>query len=118
MKFFGTVGFFETNIEISPDVFKDGIVERRYTGDILRASRNYSPSSYQNDALRLTNRISILSDLYARQNWSCIKYVIWNGAKLKVTNVEIDFPRITLEIGGVYNGNDPVRVEPETSPDL
>lgn len=115
MKFFGVIGFSEANLEVSPDVFRDGIVEKKYAGDLLRASRKFSTSENQNDEITMSNRISIIADTYARQNWDCIKYVIWNKKKMKVTNVEIDYPRITLELGGVYNGEDPVRIESETS---
>ncbi len=114
MKFQGMVGFTETNIETAPDVFEAGVIERKYTGDVINASRRFDRSEHQNDTLRLNNRISILSDLYARQNWQSILYVIWNGAKMKVESVTLDFPRITLEIGGVYNVENPVRVESGT----
>lgn len=114
MKFYGVIGFAEANLEVAPDTFRDGIVEKRYTGDLLRASRKFSPSENQNDEITLSNRISILADTYARQNWDCIKYAVWNGRRLKVTNVDIDYPRITLELGGVYNGKDPVRVESDS----
>lgn len=118
MKFFGMVGFAEANLEVVPDVFRDGIIEKKYTGDVLRSSRKFSPSEHQNDELTMSNRISIIADLYARQNWNTIKYVVWNGVKMKVTNVEIDHPRITLELGGIYNGKDPVRVESDSEEDL
>lgn len=111
MKFVGKVGFIEANIEVAPDVFRDGVVERSYVGDVIRNRRMNTPSQYQNDSFSVSNSISILSDLYARQNWDSIRYAIWNGKKLSVSNVEIDFPRITLEIGGIYNGKNPVRIE-------
>lgn len=114
MKFYGVVGFAEANLEVGPDIFRDGIVEKKYAGDLLKASRKFGASENQNDTLNLSNRISILADTYARRNWDCIKYVIWNNKKLKVTNVDIDYPRITLELGGVYNGKDPVRVESDS----
>lgn len=112
MKFSGRVGFYEGDTETSPDVFINSIVERKYTGDVYRFTRRFQQDSSQNDTLVPNNQISIVSDLYARQNWSSIRYVIWNGAKLKVTNVDLaNYPRLTLEVGGVYNGKDKVRVE-------
>lgn len=115
MKFHGIIGFVEANLEVGTDIFRDGVVEKKYTGDLIRSSRKFSTSEFQNDQLTMSNRISILADTYARQNWDCIKYVINNGKKLKVTNVEIDYPRITLELGGIYNGKDPIRIESETT---
>lgn len=111
MRFFGVIGFAEANIEVAQDVFRDGIVERPYTGDVLRNNRGWSKTEYQNDSFTVNNQISIVADLYARQNWSSIRYVKWNDAILSVTNIRIDYPRIVLEIGGLYNGKNPVRVE-------
>lgn len=112
MKFSGVVGFFEGDVEIKPDVYVGSIIERRYTGDVYRNTRRFQQGDSQNDTMIPNNQISIVSDLYARDNWSSIRYVIWNGAKLKVTSIDLtNYPRITLEVGGVYNGEDTVRTE-------
>lgn len=105
MKFSGTVGFWEQDQETSPGIWKPKIVERKYYGDVLRSSRSLQTSDKQNADLRVSNQLSILSDLYMRQNWQSIRYVIWNGVKWSVTNVDISYPRLTLELGGVYNEN-------------
>ena len=104
MKFFGNVGFFTNSEEVKPGVFKPVIVERPYAGDVNWNNRHFQTSEYQNDDIRLNNQISILSDLYSQQNFASIRYVIWNGVKWRVTNVEVAYPRLTLTIGGVYNG--------------
>lgn len=105
MKFSGIVGFWEGEQEVKPGVWRPKIVEKKYVGDVLRNTRSFqqNPDS-QTDEFNVNNRIRILADLYARQNWSSIKYVEWNGVKWRVRNVEIDYPRITLEIGGFYHG--------------
>lgn len=104
MKFSGSIGFWEGDIEVKPGVFKPNIVEQKYTGDVLRNIRRFQSTEYQNDNLISSNQISIISDLYFQQNWSSIKYIVWNGSKLKVTSVDIsNYPRAILEIGGVYN---------------
>lgn len=114
MKFSGCVGFWEGDEEVSPGVYRPKIVERKYKGDVLRNYRKFQTTEYQNDDLRLNNQITILSDLYARNNFSSIRYVVWNGVKWKVDTVEVNYPKLTLEIGGVYkNGNDE---EDETEP--
>lgn len=106
MKFYGKIGFTsQPDMEVTPGVYKPRVVELPYTGDVEKFSRKYTPSDNQNDELTTSNRISILSDLYLQQNWSSILYVVWNGAKLKITNVELSYPRITLDIGGPYNEN-------------
>lgn len=106
MKFSGKVGFWKKDIETKPGVYKPGIVEKSYTGDVLNHSRRFqSTENQQNENLKLTSRLSILSDLYMQQNWASIKYVSWNGVNWTVSSVDISpYPRVILELGGVYNG--------------
>lgn len=107
MKFYGVVGFWEGEEEVDEDVWKPKIVERIYTGDVSRNYRKAQPTQNQNDDLTVNAQISILSDLYAQQNWHSIRYVFWNGTPWKVTNVEVNYPRLVLDLGGVYNGSTP-----------
>lgn len=106
MKFSGKVGFWLGDKKIKPGVYKPDIIEKDYTGDILRNSRQFQQvSNQQNENLNLTNRISIISDLYMQQKWNSIRYVLWNSVKWKVNSVDISsYPRVILELGGVYNG--------------
>lgn len=106
MKFSGKIGFWLKDVETKPGVYKSDIVERKYTGDVLKNIRNFqSAENQQNENLRINNRLSILSDLYMKQNWSSIKYVLWNDVKWKVNSVDLgSYPRVVLELGGVYNG--------------
>lgn len=106
MKFSGKVGFWIKDAEVKPGVYKPDIVEKNYTGDVLRNSRRFQPAeNQQNDNLRIVNRLSIISDLYIQKNWPSIKYVTWNEVKWSVTSVDvISYPRVILELGGVYNG--------------
>lgn len=104
MKFNGIVGFWEGEKELRPGIWRPSIVERPYKGDILKFRRGFRErTDAQNDEFTVSNQISILSDLYARQNWASIRYVIWNGVKWKVDNIEVDYPRLTLSIGGFYH---------------
>ena len=104
MKFHGKVGFWLEDVETAPGVYTPGIVERSYYGDISRNGRRWVSEERQNDGIKLENTISILSDLFARNNFASIRYVVWKETKLKVTNVTVDYPRIKLEIGGFYDG--------------
>lgn len=102
-KFYGTVGYAITS-ETAPGVWTDGITERTYYGDFLKVSSRWFNSQQVNDNLRITNRISIIADAFAYQNFSSIKYVIVGGTKWKVTDIEVDRPRLILTLGGEYNG--------------
>ena len=108
MKFAGYVGFWITSDETKPGIFKDHMVEKYYTGDVTRAYNKWDARSESTtDELSLNNQVSIVADLFARENWPSIKYVIWNGIAWKVKTVGIDFPRLAIEIGGVWNGQRP-----------
>lgn len=111
MKFYGLVGFWVEDVEVKPDVFKSVFIERPYAGNVNWDNRHYQTSEHQNDNIRLNNQISILSDLYSHENFASIRYVVWNNVKWRVTNVEVNYPRLVLTIGGVYNGSGTEAVE-------
>lgn len=109
MKFSGKVGFLESNVETRPGIYRPVVVEKSYTGDVYQHNRNFkNAEGKQNDDLTLSNRVSILADLYAQNNWGSIRYVIWKGVRWKVTSINVEYPRVVLQIGGVYNGPTPV----------
>lgn len=106
MKFSGSIGFWKKDVEVKPGVFKPDIIEKSYTGNVLRNIQQFqSAENQQNENLKLNNQISIISDLFMQENWPSIKYVFWKGVKWKVTSVDINnYPRCILQLGGVYNG--------------
>lgn len=80
------------------------IVERDYVGDILRNTRRLQSGESVNDDLSVNNMISIVADPYANENFFAIRYVQWMGTLWKVTEVEVQSPRLLLRLGGKYNG--------------
>lgn len=106
MKFDGTVGFWKEDVEVKPGTFQSLIQERPYFGDVLKDRRSFKTSEYQNNDFTISNQISILADLYLQMNWTSIKYVNWKGVKWSVSHVNVEYPRITLTLGGVYNGTE------------
>lgn len=102
-RFYGPVGY-ATTVETSPGVFTETIQERFYYGDELRSTRRLRESEYLNGTLSVTNSLSILADAFALENFFAIRYVKWAGAFWKVSEVEIQRPRLILRLGGVYNG--------------
>lgn len=107
MKFSGEIGFWEGDVEVKKGIYKPKIVERHYTGDVSYSYRKNDSSQFQNDDFTLNNRISILADLYAQENFMSIKYIVWRGKPLKVKTTEINYPKLMMDIGGVYNGPRP-----------
>lgn len=102
-KFFGNVGYSET-AETVPGVWEEQLTVRQYYGDVLRNSRRWATGEGLNDNLEISNSISIVADAYAYQNFHAIKYVEWMGTRWKVSNIEVERPRLILTLGGVYNG--------------
>lgn len=105
MKFAGLVGFQVDEEEVSPGIWRPTIKEVPYTGDILRNTRRFQTrTDQQNDDLVLNNQFSILGDLYIHENFSSIRYIVWKGVKWTVSFVDISYPRLIFDVGGVYNG--------------
>lgn len=104
-KFYGIVGFVDYE-ETSPGVYTEVPVEREYAGDVLRKSnRSVSSMASINDNIVLASQISIIADPYINQHFPSIKYVVWKGAKWKVSSVDDSQPpRMILTLGEVYNG--------------
>lgn len=103
-KWFGKIGY-GISKEIEPGIYDSDIIEREYYGDITSDRRRRQTSDSINDELVLSNVISILADPFVIQNYSNILYVEVMGSLWKVTEIEPQYPRFILTIGGVYNGN-------------
>ncbi len=104
-KFYGVIGYIET-VETKPGVWKPKETRREYFGDLIRNMRRYESAGQVNDNLNIANEISIVADLYACQNFHSMRYAEFMGVKWKITSVEVQYPRLILTIGGVYNGGE------------
>ena len=102
-KFYGKIGYAE-NVETRPGVWRPTITEREYFGDLVRNTRRLESASQINDNINISNEISIVADPYAYQNFHSMQYVEFMGTKWKISSVEVQYPRLILSIGGVYNG--------------
>ena len=101
-KWFGVIGYAET-VETAPGLWEEQITERSYYGEVIRNNRRLQSTEHLNDDINVSNEISILADPYAINNFHSIRYVEFMGAKWKVSNVDVQYPRLTLTIGGLYN---------------
>lgn len=102
-KFYGTIGYVQDK-EIRPGVHKEEVMERKYSGDLIDNVRQLQSSDKVNDDINVSNKISIIADPYAYQNFHSMRYVEFMGAKWKIHKVEVQYPRLILMVGGVYNG--------------
>lgn len=108
MKWSGKIGFY-----VDEEVIKDGIgtgiwkpqiVERSYTGNIVRDYRSQENTNDKvNEDVTISNNISVILDRYLDSHICDIKYITFKGVKWKVKGFTINHPRIDISIGGVYN---------------
>jgi hypothetical protein len=103
MRFHDVIGYGST-VESAPGVWEDVITERYYRGDVLRNTKKYANGESVNDDMTVGNSISIVSDAYANENFPNMRYVKWSGSLWKISDVDIQRPRLILRLGGVYNG--------------
>lgn len=102
-KFYGKIGYIKT-VEIEPGVWQEQSIERDYYGDIVRNTSRYQQSTNINDNIDLNNTFSIISDPFASENFQHMRYIVYMDTKWKISNVEVQYPRLLISTGGVYNG--------------
>lgn len=103
MKYCGKIGFAMGDKESAPGVWTEQITERTYYGDLIRNSRRLQSSGNIIDNIQITNQISIVADPFAYENFHAIRYATYMGTKWKVTSVDVQRPRLTLDLGEVYH---------------
>lgn len=103
MKWYGIIGFGETK-ETKPGVWSEEIAERDYIGDVIMNTRMLQTTDQVNDNINVSNTISIIADPYANQNFHSIRYAEFMGTKWKISKINVQYPRLLLTLGGVYNG--------------
>ena len=101
-KFCGVIGYVITR-ETEPGIYVEEIVENEYYGDVIKNTRRLREASKVNDDINISNQISIVADPFANNNFHAMRYIMFMGAKWKITEVEVQYPRLILSIGGLYN---------------
>lgn len=102
-KFYGTIGYVKLT-ETSPGIWEEEVTEHKYYGDVNRNYRRLESSGGVNDNVNVANEISIIADPFANENFHWMRYVEYMGSKWKVDNVSVQYPRLILTLGGLYNG--------------
>lgn len=109
-KWYGVIGYAET-VETEPGLWEESISEMPYYGDIIRNIRKLQASGSVNDDVNISNQISIVADPFAITHFHAMRYAELYGTRWKVNNVEVQYPRLILDLGGVYNGPTPGTTE-------
>ena len=102
MRYYGKIGYWDT-VEVKPGLFENQMIYKKYKGDVPRNYKRNQDGSKVNSDLSVNNQISIVADPYARDHFFKIKCVEWQGALWKVSSVEVQWPRLILEIGGLLD---------------
>lgn len=102
-KYYGMIGYAETT-ETEPGIWEETIVERPYYGDTIKNTRLLQNANMINNDVKIANQISIVADPYANNHIYAMRYATFQGAKWTVSNVDVQYPRLILTLGGLYNG--------------
>ena len=101
-KWFGKIGYAFTG-ETEAGLWEEDVIEKDYYGDMTSDRRKRQASEKVNDNLTLANVISVIADPFAYENFHAIRYAEFMGSKWKVTSVDVQYPRLILSLGEVYN---------------
>ena len=102
-KFCGIIGY-EMTKETEPGIYEEVIIEQQYYGDVIKNNRRIQDPGKVNFDVTFSNQFSILADPFANHNFHSMRYIEFMGVKWKITEVEVQFPRLILSVGGIYNG--------------
>lgn len=97
---------FQTTKETDLGVWEETMVERPYYGDVIKNHRMLENSSEINDGINTSNQISFVADPYAAENFHNIRYTYFMGTRWRVVNVDVQYPRLIMTLGGVWNGQE------------
>lgn len=102
-KFYGNIGFVVTK-ETSPGIWEEQEEVRPYYGLVNRNQRRWQGNEDLNDDILVSNEISVIADDFILENLGAMKWVEWMNSKWKINSIELEYPRIKLTIGGIWNG--------------
>lgn len=100
-RFSGKLGFVMTR-ETEEGVWLENKIEIPVKGTIRSLYVRNDNNSSVNSNLRLTNEVSILLDSKINTYLETLKYVIWKGSKWEVQSIGVNYPRLTINLGGLY----------------
>lgn len=102
-KFYGIIGYLKTE-ETKPGVWEPVVIEKKYSGEFVRKTTRWQNGTKVNDDIVISSSLSIVADSYALKNKHLMKYAMINDVAWEITSIEPQYPRLILELGGVYNG--------------
>ena len=102
MRYHGKIGYLDT-VETKPGLFEEQLIFKPYYGDVVRNSKRNASTDTVNEKIVVSNQLSIVADPYAQNHFFLIRCAEWQGALWNVSEVEVQYPRLILTLGGLYH---------------
>ena len=102
-RYCGKIGF-SISKETAPGIYEDGITERTYYGDVVKDLRKENRTDKVVRDVTISNSFSVVADPFAFENFQFIKYLKYMGVAWNVESVEVQYPRLLISVGGIWNG--------------
>lgn len=116
MRVSGVIGYGEQT-KIRPGVVDDIIVEKKFRADVVRPPGSGPEEGGKvNDDLKISVTLSVVAGAYHAKHVHNIRYITWQGERWKVSNVDVNHPRLIMRLGGLYHGPGPTSPEAPDSP--
>lgn len=101
-KWSGKIGF-SNQVEVEPGIWEEQVLEKLFYGDFYKNAKRPESSSEVNSPITISNQISFIADAYANENFHKILYATYMGVKWRINSVEVQYPRLIIELGGEYH---------------
>ena len=95
---------FVTTVETSPGIWDEQIQEKVYYADVTRRYVKQIYNTTINANVDISNTLSIVANPEILTNLQSIRYVSWMGQRWSIGSIEVNYPRLILGIGGIWNG--------------
>lgn len=102
MKWYGDIAY-SLEVEKEPGIIENEFTIHHYYGDIVKNYKMDDSAEWINDNINISNQISVVADPFAFGNFHRIAYVTFMGNKWRVKSVDVQYPRLIISIGGIYN---------------
>ena len=102
-KFYGDIGYTST-AETRPGIWESVVQSKKYDGEVIGFTRRWNSCDKVNNDVSISAQISIVADSYLINHMHCIRYAMLNGVAWEVVSIVPQYPRLLLDLGGVYNG--------------
>lgn len=105
-KWSGRIGFVTTSEDpAGSGIYKQVVTIKNASGDVRQVTKRWQTEDKVNDDVTVNNSISIVASPYVMENFYAIRFVSFMNQWWSVNSVTMDYPRMTLEIGGLYHGD-------------